>query len=62
MVINFKKNIDNTNKLESKKTKKLLGLGLVSGGLDSLIACLILKLQNIDTIGLNFKSPFCIIK
>jgi len=37
-----------------------IGLGLISGGLDSLIACLILKLQNIEVIGLNFKSPFCI--
>jgi tRNA U34 2-thiouridine synthase MnmA/TrmU len=35
-------------------------LGLISGGLDSLIACLVLKLQNIEVIGLNFKSPFCI--
>ncbi|MHA1437004.1 MAG: tRNA 4-thiouridine(8) synthase ThiI [Promethearchaeota archaeon] len=40
--------------------KKILGLGLVSGGLDSLIAALILKLQKIDVIGINFKSPFCI--
>jgi len=37
-----------------------IGLGLISGGLDSLIACLVLKLQNIEVIGLNFKSPFCI--
>ncbi|MHA1106939.1 MAG: tRNA 4-thiouridine(8) synthase ThiI [Promethearchaeota archaeon] len=37
-----------------------IGLGLISGGLDSLIACLVLKLQNIKVIGLNFKSPFCI--
>jgi tRNA-specific 2-thiouridylase len=33
---------------------------LISGGLDSLIACLVLKLQNIEVVGLNFKSPFCI--
>jgi len=38
----------------------LLGLGLISGGLDSLIASLILKLQDIEVVGLNFKSPFCI--
>jgi len=37
-----------------------VGLGLISGGLDSLIACLVLKLQNIEIVGLNFKSPFCI--
>ena len=37
-----------------------IGLGLVSGGLDSLISCLVLKLQNIKVIALNFKSPFCI--
>jgi len=39
---------------------KPFGLGLISGGLDSLIATLILKLQNIEILGLNFKSPFCI--
>ncbi len=43
-----------------KNNKNLIGLGLVSGGLDSLIASLILKLQNINVIGLNFKSPFCL--
>ncbi len=37
----------------------LRGLGLISGGLDSLTACLLLKLQGIEVIGLNFKSPFC---
>jgi len=42
------------------KITKLFGLGLISGGLDSLIATLILKLQNIEILCLNFKSPFCI--
>jgi tRNA U34 2-thiouridine synthase MnmA/TrmU len=42
------------------KKKKLVGLGLVSGGLDSLTACLLLKQQDIEIIGLNFKSPFCL--
>ncbi|MFX0012742.1 MAG: hypothetical protein ACFE9R_20695, partial [Candidatus Hermodarchaeota archaeon] len=42
------------------KNNKPIGLGLISGGLDSLIACLVLKLQNIEVVGLNFKSPFCI--
>ncbi|MBY9014187.1 MAG: hypothetical protein KGD68_00705 [Candidatus Lokiarchaeota archaeon] len=37
-----------------------IGLGLISGGLDSLIACLVLKLQGIKVVALNFKSPFCI--
>jgi len=45
--------------LDAKK-KSPIGLGLISGGLDSLIACLVLKLQNIEVVGLNFKSPFCI--
>ncbi|MFX1355975.1 MAG: hypothetical protein ACFFA8_01710 [Promethearchaeota archaeon] len=60
MVNNFKKNIESIDSVELKKAKNLLGLGLISGGLDSLLACLILKLQNIDIIGLNFKSPFCV--
>ena len=38
----------------------LIGLGLVSGGLDSLTACLLLKQQGIKIVGLNFKSPFCL--
>jgi len=41
------------------KKDKLKGLGLISGGLDSLTACLLLKQQGIEVIGLNFKSPFC---
>jgi len=43
-----------------EKKDKIIGLGLVSGGLDSLIACLLLKLQGIEVVGLNFKSPFCL--
>lgn len=42
------------------RQKKVVGLGLISGGLDSLIATLLLKLQNIEVVGLNFKSPFCV--
>lgn len=50
-----------TSELKSLANKEnLIGLGLVSGGLDSLIACLVLKLQGIKVIGLNFKSPFCV--
>ena len=39
--------------------RQIIGLGLVSGGLDSLTACLLLQLQNIKVFGLNFISPFC---
>ena len=42
-----------------EKKAKLIGLGLVSGGLDSLTASLLLQLQGIKVIGLNFTSPFC---
>lgn len=41
------------------KIDTIKGLGLVSGGLDSLIACLLMKQQDIDIIALNFTSPFC---
>jgi len=47
----------NTKKFEKKD--QIVGLGLVSGGLDSLTACLLLQLQGIKVVGLNFKSPFC---
>ena len=40
------------------ENKKVKAVGLISGGLDSLIATLLMKLQNIEVIGLNFKSPF----
>jgi tRNA U34 2-thiouridine synthase MnmA/TrmU len=43
-----------------EKKDQLIGLGLVSGGLDSLTACLLLQLQEIEVIGLNFRSPFCL--
>ncbi len=58
---NIKEAMNNGVKLlfDVKKSAPI-GLGLISGGLDSLIACLVLKLQNIEVIGLNFKSPFCI--
>jgi len=46
--------------MDISKKNNLIGLGLISGGLDSLIATLILKLQHIEIIGLNFKSPFCL--
>ncbi|MHA2123065.1 MAG: hypothetical protein ACW990_17850, partial [Promethearchaeota archaeon] len=45
--------------IEKKEASNIIGLGLVSGGLDSLTACLLLKQQGIEVIGLNFKSPFC---
>ncbi|MFX0024647.1 MAG: hypothetical protein ACFE9S_20210 [Candidatus Hermodarchaeota archaeon] len=43
----------------STTKKEIIGLGLVSGGLDSLIACLLVQKQGIKVIGLNFISPFC---
>lgn len=46
--------------IEITKKDNLVGLGLVSGGLDSLTACLLIKQQGFDIIGLNFKSPFCL--
>ena len=46
--------------MKSAKKDKIVGLGLISGGLDSLIASLLIKLQNIEVIGLNFRSPFCV--
>ncbi len=45
---------------EFEEKNHLRGLGLISGGLDSLTACLLLKLQGIEVVGLNFKSPFCL--
>ena len=45
---------------KNKKSNQLTGLGLVSGGLDSLTACLLLQQQGIEIIGLNIKSPFCL--
>ncbi|MFX1574722.1 MAG: hypothetical protein ACFFB0_18455 [Promethearchaeota archaeon] len=45
------------NSIERKNN--IIGIGLVSGGLDSLIACLLIKLQGIKVIGVHFKSPFC---
>ncbi|KKM27463.1 hypothetical protein LCGC14_1574450 [marine sediment metagenome] len=45
---------------EFEEKNDIRGLGLVSGGLDSLIACFLLKLQGIEVVGLNFKSPFCL--
>ena len=44
---------------ERRDKNRLKGLGLVSGGLDSLTACLLLQLQGVEVVGLNFKSPFC---
>ena len=44
---------------KSEKKDQIISLGLVSGGLDSLTACLLLQIQGINVIGLNFTSPFC---
>ncbi|MHA1886272.1 MAG: hypothetical protein ACW96S_14550, partial [Promethearchaeota archaeon] len=45
--------------IDKTESSSLVGLGLVSGGLDSLTACLLIKQQGIKVVGLNFKSPFC---
>lgn len=45
--------------IEKTKSSNIVGLGLVSGGLDSLTACLLIQQQGIEVVGLNFKSPFC---
>ncbi|MFX1237999.1 MAG: hypothetical protein ACFFAS_09195 [Promethearchaeota archaeon] len=45
---------------EIHKKKTIRGLGLVSGGLDSLIACFLMKQQGIQVVGINFSSPFCL--
>ena len=46
--------------IKKKDSSNIVGLGLVSGGLDSLIACLLLQQQGVEVVGLNFKSPFCL--
>ena len=48
------------NQTNNMEKDKVVGLGLVSGGLDSLTACLLLQQQGVKVIGLNFKSPFCL--
>jgi tRNA U34 2-thiouridine synthase MnmA/TrmU len=47
------------NNEKAIEKKQIIGLGLVSGGLDSLIACFLIQSQGIKVIGLNFTSPFC---
>ncbi|MFX0027994.1 MAG: tRNA 4-thiouridine(8) synthase ThiI [Candidatus Hermodarchaeota archaeon] len=44
---------------DNSQTSNLKALGLISGGLDSLTACLLIKQQGIEVIGLHFESPFC---
>ncbi len=51
--------VDTMKDEKIEKKDQIIGLGLVSGGLDSLTACLLLQLQGIKVIGLNFTSPFC---
>jgi len=41
------------------KTKKIMSIGLLSGGLDSTLAVKLMLDQNIDVTVLNFYSPFC---
>ncbi|MGQ4873461.1 MAG: tRNA 4-thiouridine(8) synthase ThiI [Promethearchaeia archaeon] len=44
----------------NNEKRNIKAIALVSGGLDSLIAALLIKLQGIEVIGLNFRSPFCL--
>jgi tRNA-uridine 2-sulfurtransferase len=40
------------------KKKKIKALGLLSGGLDSMLACKVLKEQGIEVIAISFVTPF----
>ncbi len=40
------------------KNRKGKGIGLLSGGLDSLLAARVLKMQDLDLIGITFATPF----
>jgi hypothetical protein len=40
------------------KNLKIYGLGLCSGGLDSILSCLLLKKQGIDVKWISFETPF----
>lgn len=40
------------------QNKKVKALGLMSGGLDSILACLLLRDQDIDVTGICFETPF----
>lgn len=42
------------------KNREVKAIGLISGGLDSLLATLILKEQKINILGVNFYTGFCI--
>src|SRR5215510_4610391 len=39
--------------------KKLRAVGLISGGLDSMLAAKLLKDQGVEVVGLNFSTGFC---
>lgn len=44
------------DKIEKKRVK---AVGLLSGGLDSILACRMMMEQGIEVIAVNFTSPFC---
>jgi tRNA-uridine 2-sulfurtransferase len=46
------------SKTGQRMNRKLKGIGLLSGGLDSILAFKILQEQNAELIGLMFKTPF----
>lgn len=44
--------------MEEKNREKVRALGLISGGLDSMLAVKVLQEQGIEVTGLTFKTPF----
>jgi len=44
--------------LEQKEERPVRGIGLLSGGLDSMLAARVLVDQEIDVIGITFRTPF----
>ena len=43
-------------------TAKVKALGLLSGGLDSILAMELIRRQGIEVVAFNVKTPFCIPK
>jgi tRNA U34 2-thiouridine synthase MnmA/TrmU len=51
-------NISRTSSIMNSRSKKVRGLGLCSGGLDSMLAGLVLRDQGIPVEWINFETPF----
>jgi tRNA U34 2-thiouridine synthase MnmA/TrmU len=43
-------------------TARVKALGLLSGGLDSILATELVRKQGIEVVAFNVKTPFCILK